>query len=88
MRRATLVPVLLTAIFCVGLEMQSGATQQAPSVGTSASQRSGTIRSTVIFRAKESECPSGYTIFRGGVGGRFPTDPKICYVRAAHPAGK
>jgi hypothetical protein len=87
-RRATLAPVLLTAIFCIGFGMQRAAAQGAQSGATSASQGSGTIRTIVVFRAKESDCPSGYAIFRGGAREKFPTDPQICYVRAPHAAGK
>jgi hypothetical protein len=87
MRRATLVPILLLAIFSVVSSLETAAAQ-AQTIGTTASQSGGTIQTTVIFREKESDCPLGYTIFLGGSGGKFPTDPKICYVRNPHPAGK
>jgi hypothetical protein len=88
MRRAALKPILLLAIFGVLSSPQSAAAQQAQTVGAAGNQGGATIQTTVIFREKESDCPSGYTIFLGESGGKFPTDPKICYVRTPHPAGK
>jgi hypothetical protein len=88
MTRAPLLPVLLTAIFGVVSSPHSALAEQAQSGTTSPSQSGITIKTTVIFREKESDCPSGYTMFLGGSGGKFPTDPKICYVRTSHPAGK
>ncbi len=87
LRSSQLVPVLLlAAIVCIVFSLQSAAAQQP--LGAAVNQSGATIQTTVIFREKESDCPSGYTIFLGGSGGKFPTDPKICYVRNPHPAGK
>lgn len=76
------------AVFCVGLAMQNATVQSAERAATSANQSSDVIQTTVIFRTKESDCPSGFMVFRGGVREKFPTAPKICYVKPPHPGNK
>lgn len=88
MRRATLLQILLLAIFGIVGSLEDATAQQAQSAGTAANQSGAAIQTTVIFREKASDCPLGYTVYLGGSGGKFPTDPKICYVRTPHPAGQ
>lgn len=80
----TLAAVTFVVLF---LAVQT-AVAQAQSLGVVAAESSGTIQTVVVFRAKESDCPSGYVIYRAGTDRKFPTDPKICFVRDPRPAGQ
>ncbi|MGP8233587.1 MAG: hypothetical protein ACLQL2_13145 [Methylovirgula sp.] len=73
----------ILSAFCgwAGLGTSSAAADSAAANDT-------TIHTTILIRAKASECPVGFTIFQMDSEKKLPPGPKICFVHAAKPAGK
>jgi hypothetical protein len=59
-----------------------------PTAAANAAATDTSIRTTILIRAKASECPPGFTIFQMNSGAKLPSGPKICFVRAPKPANK